>query len=133
MAPTALMMCHNPATLAFGNQEDRKKAIEMLEEVKESIINAYEIKTGLSRNEISKLMDEETWMNAKKAMELGFCDALIEDEKKKNGCENSYSYSGRTTEDNLKKSLVAFYAKKEPEDPGIKISDLEKRLNLLKR
>jgi len=133
MAPTALMMCHNPATLAFGNQEDMKKAIEMLEEVQESIINAYEIKTGLSRNEISKLMDEETWMSAGKAIELGFCDGMLEDEKRKR-CE-SFSYSGAVTEDNLRKSLVAFYKKedKEIETPGVKVSDLEKRLNLLKR
>ena len=65
MAPTALMMIHNPATVAFGDHEDMQKAIEMLNEVKESIINAYEIKTSLSRAKLSRLMDEETWMNAK--------------------------------------------------------------------
>ena len=48
----------------------------MLEEVKESIINAYEIKTSLSRAKLSRLMDEETWMNASKAIELGFADAF---------------------------------------------------------
>ena len=49
MAPTALMMIHNPMTLAYGNHEDMEKAIAMLDEVKESIVNAYEIKTSLSR------------------------------------------------------------------------------------
>ncbi|MBR4754406.1 MAG: Clp protease ClpP [Lachnospiraceae bacterium] len=81
MAPTALMMIHNPATVAMGDHEDMKKAIEMLDEVKESIINAYEIKTSLSREELSKLMDSETWMNAKRAVELGFADGILEDEK----------------------------------------------------
>lgn len=81
MAPTALMMIHNPATIAMGDHEDMKKAISMLDEVKESIINAYEIKTGLSRDKLSKLMDAETWMNANKAVELGFADGVIEDEK----------------------------------------------------
>ena len=81
MAPTALMMIHNPATIAIGDHEDMQKAIEMLDEVKESIINAYEIKTGLSRDKLSKLMDAETWMNANKAVELGFADGVLEDEK----------------------------------------------------
>ena len=65
MAPTALMMIHNPATVAFGDHEDMQKAIEMLEEVKESIINAYEIRTNLSHTQLSHMMDETTWMNAK--------------------------------------------------------------------
>ena len=81
MAPTALMMIHNPATIAMGDHEDMKKAISMLDEVKESIINAYEIKTSLSRDKLSKLMDAETWMNANKAVELGFADGVLEDEK----------------------------------------------------
>lgn len=81
MAPTALMMIHNPATIAMGDHEDMQKAIEMLDEVKESIINAYEIKTSLSRAKLSHLMDAETWMNANKAVELGFADGVLEDEK----------------------------------------------------
>ena len=81
MAPTALMMIHNPATIAMGDHDDMKKAIAMLDEVKESIINAYEIKTSLSRDKLSKLMDAETWMNANKAVELGFADGVMEDEK----------------------------------------------------
>lgn len=81
MAPTAMMMIHNPATAAFGDHVDMEKAIEMLNEVKESIINAYEIRTGLSHAQLSHMMDDETWMNAKKAIELGFADALLSDEK----------------------------------------------------
>ena len=49
----------------------------MLDEVKESIMNAYEIKTGLARDKISKLMDAESWFNAKKAVELGFADKIL--------------------------------------------------------
>lgn len=77
MAPTALMMVHNPLTVAIGDSEEMKKAIAMLDEVKESIINAYEIKTGLSRAKLSHLMDAETWMDATKAMELGFADEIM--------------------------------------------------------
>ena len=82
MAPTAMMMIHNPATMAFGDHADMKKAIDLLSEVKESIINAYEIKTELPRKQLAKMMDETTWMNAQKAIDLGFCDAMLTDEKK---------------------------------------------------
>ncbi|EJX05512.1 peptidase S14, ClpP, partial [gut metagenome] len=56
-----MMMIHNPMTAAFGNSEEMRKAIEMLSSVKDSILNAYEIKTGLSRAKLSHLMDAETW------------------------------------------------------------------------
>ena len=82
MSPTALLMIHDPSTIAFGNTKDMEKAIATLTEVKESIINAYAAKTGLSRSRISKLMSDETWINAKKAVELGFADELLFDEKK---------------------------------------------------
>ena len=81
MSPTALLMIHDPSTIAFGNAKDMEKAIATLNEVKESIINAYAAKTGLSRSRISKLMSDETWINAKKAVELGFADEILFDEK----------------------------------------------------
>ena len=77
MSPTSLMMIHNPFTMAMGDTEEMRKAIQLLDEVKESIINAYQIKTGLSRAKISHLMDSETWMNALKAKEMGFCDEVL--------------------------------------------------------
>lgn len=77
MSPMAMMMIHNPATFAIGNAKDMEKAIGMLNEVKESILNAYEDKTGLKRSRLSKMMDDETWFNAKKAVELGFADKIL--------------------------------------------------------
>jgi ATP-dependent Clp protease protease subunit len=77
MSPVSMMMIHNPATIAIGDTEEMEKAIAMLDEVKESIINAYELKTGLSRARISHMMDAESWMNAKKAVELGFADDIL--------------------------------------------------------
>lgn len=76
MSPVS-MMIHNPLTMAIGNADDMQKAAAMLDEVKESIINAYELKTGLSRAKLSHLMDDETWMNAVKAVELGFADGIL--------------------------------------------------------
>ena len=66
MSPVAMLMVHDPMTIAMGNTRDMEKAISTLNEVKESIINAYVQKTGMSRNRVSKLMENETWMNAKK-------------------------------------------------------------------
>ena len=77
MSPVSTMMIHNPATLAVGDHTDMEKAIEMLGAVKDSIINAYERKTHLPRHEISRMMDSETWMDATKAVELGFADGVI--------------------------------------------------------
>lgn len=77
MSPTSMMMIHNPFTMAQGDTAEMRKAIQLLDEVKESIINAYQIKTGQSRTKLSHLMDSETWMNAWKAKELGFCDEVL--------------------------------------------------------
>ena len=93
MSPVSMLMIHNPMTLAIGDKSEMEKAIDMLEAVKDSIINAYEIKTGLSRAKISHLMDEETWMDANKAIELGFADdiftrsSLKEDDEEKDAPE----------------------------------------------
>lgn len=77
VSPVSMLMIHNPSTIAIGDHAEMQKAIEMLDEVKESIINAYVLKTGLSRARLSHLMDAETWMNANTAVELGFADGLI--------------------------------------------------------
>lgn len=77
MSPVAMLMIHDPSTIAMGNTKDMEKAIATLNEVKESIINAYAAKSGLSHNRISKLMENETWMNAKKAVEMGFADEIL--------------------------------------------------------
>jgi len=106
MAPTALMMIHNPMTMAFGDHGDMQKAIDMLDEVKESIINAYEIKTNLSRAKLSHLMDSETWMNANRAVELGFADDVLKDEKHAIDVP-AYAFSGRAVENALLNKITS--------------------------
>ena len=149
MAPTALMMIHNPMTMAYGNQADMEKAIEMLDEVKESIMNAYEIKTSLSRAKLSHLMDSETWMNANKAIELGFADDILKDSKKDAADIPAYAFSGKETETRLMNKLTAHYKPKDkgmtpaqaaaipavkeiPADAGKTYDELMTRLNLIK-
>lgn len=113
MSPTAMMMIHNPATIAFGDHVDMAKAIEMLDEVKESIINAYEIKTSLPRKQLSKMMDETTWMNAKKAEELGFIDGILEDEKLFTNV-SGYEFSANSVEMALVNKISARVKPAEP-------------------
>lgn len=74
MSPVSMLMIHNPATLAIGDAEELGRAIDMLAAVKDSIINAYELKTGMSRAKLTKLMDQETWMDARAAIAMGFAD-----------------------------------------------------------
>lgn len=83
MSPVSMMMIHNPATLAIGDESELGRAIDMLASVKESIINAYQLKTGMSRANLSKLMDAETWMDARAALDLGFADTLITADQKR--------------------------------------------------
>ena len=77
MSPTAILMVHNPITGIWGDENDMKNVIKVLKEVKETIINAYEMKTKLSRDKLSALMDAETWMNAHEAVRLGFADSIL--------------------------------------------------------
>lgn len=161
VSPVAMMMIHNPATLAMGNTKDMEAVIAMLNEVKESILNAYVDKTGLSRNKLSKMMDDETWFNAKKAVELGFADKVLfaaeekpkkkpeEDEdpdEKEEGKEPEED--GEGDEDEKKKKFqfqnAYTYSRKSVADSFLnKVTDkapetvpvdqLRKRLDLLKR
>lgn len=81
ITPTGMLMIHNPATIAMGNKSDMEQAIKLLDEVKEGIINAYEEKSHQSRAKIAHMMDEETWLNAKKALSLGLVDGILFDDK----------------------------------------------------
>lgn len=144
IAPTAMMMIHDPSTVATGNKADMEKAITLLEEVKESIINAYETKSHLSRSKIAKMMSEETWLNAKKAHEMRFVDGILfadkknpfpteeedpdEDEEKEEDFLTAMTYS-------KSKNMSAFLSKVSATAEPIKgtpIDQLDKRLALLK-
>lgn len=133
MASTSLMMIHNPATVAFGDHADMQKAIDMLEEVKESIINSYEIKTSLPRKQLSRMMDETTWMNAKKAIELGFADGILTDEKVATDVA-AFSFSSKAVEMALVGKLTAQAQPEENNKPaGRSVEELKKRLADIKQ
>ena len=141
VSPVSMLMIHNPMTFAFGNTAEMQKAIDMLGEVKESIINAYEIKTGMSRAKLSRLMDAETWMNANKAVELGFADEILQREP---SSENEMTeaaataFSRASVTNSLMEKLSArcrISAKPtepKPTIPERSVDDLMERLNLIR-
>ncbi len=137
MAPTSLMMIHNPATIAAGDHEDMQKAIEMLGEVKESIINAYEIKTGHSRAKLSHLMDAETWMNANKAIDYGFADDVLTDDKLLDMAVPAYAFSRKAVATNLLNKIVEKTANvsavKTVKPQGRSVDELKERLFTIKK
>jgi len=158
MSPVGMLMIHNPMTVAMGDKDEMEKAIEMLGSVKESILNAYEIKTGLSRAKLAHLMDAETWMDANKALELGFIDGILTREapaqveditvtpEETIPTENtdvapkaSMMFSRKAVEvalmNKMRHKMIAEAAKIQPKEPkptGRKVDDLYDRLNLLK-
>jgi ATP-dependent Clp protease protease subunit len=111
MSPVSVLMIHNPLTMVCGDHTEMQKAIDMLAEVKESIINAYEYKTGLSRAKLSHLMESETWMNANKAIELGFADGIIEKDDAQNAIpiNDSVMFSQKAVSNALMNKLSAKY------------------------
>lgn len=139
VSPVSMLMIHNPATMAFGDSAEMQKAIAMLEEVKESIINAYEIKTGLSRAKISHLMDAETWMNANMAIELGFADEIMKRDTQDEAISlpaASASFSRVAVTNSLIEKLAAkCHIPTKPAKPAISersVDSLMERLNLIK-
>ena len=161
MSPVGMLMIHNPMTIAMGDADEMGKAIEMLSSVKDSILNAYEIKTGLSRAKLAHLMDAETWMDANKALELGFIDGILaretpvttettaevsvesEDttptENTDDAPKASMLFSRKAVEvalmNKMRHKMIAEAAKIQPKEPiptGRKVDDLYDRLNLLK-
>lgn len=126
MSPVSMMMIHNPMTVAIGDHLEMDKAKDMLSSFKESIINAYETKTGLKRQKLSELMDAETWMDVGKAMELGFCDGLLEREPSLMGVLDNPTmlFSRRAVTNSLLSKII--------ESQSVSASELDKRLDKLK-
>lgn len=132
MSPTAMMMVHNPSMFLYGEASELEQGVDFLNEVKESIINAYQLKTGLSRSKLSHLMDSETWFNANAAHDLGFCDKVMyTDNDMERDSENMIfdkTVMVTNTIAAMQKKLKPIAPKKTGED----IEQFETRLNLLK-
>ncbi len=88
MPKNALFMIHNPITFAYGNNQEMQKTLEMLDKVKNSIIETYLNKTKTDKETLSQLMDNETWMSAEEAKEHGFVDEILDENVEKEVIEN---------------------------------------------
>ena len=128
ISPVGMMMIHNPATVSIGDEREMKKAMEMLSEVKESIINAYELKTGLPRKQLSNMMNAESWMNAQKAVELGFADSILYDGDDEDDEPEGMIFSRAAVTNSLLNKLKAQMPKP---DTRVDASVLNKRLDLI--
>ena len=136
MSPTSLIMIHNPSMMLYGEASELEQGIDFLNEVKESIINAYQIKTGLSRSKISHLMDAETWFNAHAAHDYGFCDRVLytentDEEDDEKDTENMVF--DKTTM--VTNTIAAMRKKLKPiklKETGTDAAQFEKRLELIK-
>lgn len=161
VSPVSTILVHNPSTIAMGDHNEMQKAIDMLDAVKNSIINAYALKTGLSRKKLSDLMESESLITAYQAIDLHFADGLIErswegeqkPEKEAEGqgtAEEKKSTAGDTGRQKiycLRKADAAFtgmvidYCRKQDaeqkkdilaSETGHKVEDCMKRLDLIK-
>ena len=130
MSPVAMMMIHNPATAIFGEAADLQIAIKMLSEVKESLVNAYEQRTGLPRGKISAMMDSETWFSAQKAVELGFADTILYAPEIQ-GAAEGFLFDRVTVTNTLLRKLPKASPEPEKQETGKSHQELLTRLNLL--
>lgn len=147
MSPVAMMMMiHNPAMMAAGDHKAMEKAIEALRETKESILNAYERRTHLSRAKLARLMDDETWMDARKAVELGFADKIIEPAAKEERLLEETSAASLYSERECSRRIIGRLTEKykPPEDTispekkenaltGRSVAELTNRLQLIRQ
>lgn len=125
ISPTGMLMLHDPWTITEGNSAELKAAARMLDEVKESIINAYEGRTGLPREKLARLMKEETWLNANRALELGFVDKIMFDRDK---AAPAQTFSEKQTLNSVMNSVRA-----KLKATRVDAAQLRKRLSLLAR
>lgn len=80
MPKNAMMMIHNPWSIAMGNAQDFRKMADDLDKIKESLIEAYLSKTGdsMNREQLMEIMDAETWLTAQECLDYGLCDEITE-------------------------------------------------------
>ena len=105
ISPVGMIIIHNPWTGVVGEADEFKAVANQLESIKENIINAYELKTHLSRTKLAKMMDEETFIHAQKAVELGFADKIIGEENFSDPVTNAGMSSRQQIMNGIKNAL----------------------------
>lgn len=122
ISPVGIIMIHNPWSGARGEAKDMRHMADVLDEVKETLVNAYQMKTNLSRNKISKLMDEETWMSAKKAVSEGFADSMLyanpDPATTEPAAQNSFMFSRMAIQNSVTSAMDRFVEQYNRIKPG---------------
>lgn len=80
VASNSMVMVHNPWGFAIGEAKDMREYADMLDKVRGQISDMYVARTGKTKDEVHKLMDEETWMTGDECKTAGFCDECIKEE-----------------------------------------------------
>lgn len=119
MGAVDIFMIHNPLTEVYGYASDLRKTADVLDEVKETIINAYQLGTGKSRAKISQLMDDESYMNARAAIKEGFATEMIGESDAKTEITDFAFNRNRvmnSTGEAMKRMVALQKPKNEPQD-----------------
>jgi ATP-dependent protease ClpP protease subunit len=123
MSEPAMIMIHNVSSQAAGDYHEMEKTADTLKRINKALANAYEVKTGKSEDEILNMMDEETWLTAKDAIENGFSDGYIEK------ADDSAMLNAFGTGLSITKEQIEAFRKRECEDKARKetlLNDLYK-------
>lgn len=131
MSPTAMMMIHLPSTIDWGDKKDFQKTIARLEEVEAAIINAYELKTKLPRDEIAKMMEDEMWMNAYRAKELGFVDNVLYTADEEGNQQVPFDFSKKKVNNCIQNSVKQIQEKMKKMQNDVDLEKLKIEIDLL--
>lgn len=86
ISPVAYMMIHNPWTITMGDANEMRKTAKTLDEISEGLITAYQQRTGKTRDQLKKMLENETWMSAQTCVDEGFADSIYGGEIRAAAC-----------------------------------------------
>lgn len=133
MTPGSIIMAHNPWSRARGEAKDMRHTADVLDEVKEAILNIYELRTGRTRQELSDMMDCETWMSAQTAVAKGFADGILYAEETE-PVQNAYILSGlaiqNSASDVMQKFFEVWQKQNPPEADPPRVCDIKRRVSV---
>ena len=78
MSENGFFMIHNPFGQSAGEATDMRKTADLLDKIKSEIIEIYQKKTDLTYDELSNMMDKETWLSSQEAIDFGFVNIMTE-------------------------------------------------------
>ena len=98
ISPVAYMMIHNPWSMAVGDAKEMRKTAKTLDEITEGLITAYQQRTGKSRDQLKRMLENETWMSAQTCVDEGFADGVYGGEIRAAACAGAGMMTRATPE-----------------------------------